>query len=217
MQDNNTAATPPSLGAPQHLLDGWYLWLSLRLIQYGCWLSLQLPIALLIRNYRSSLTSDDLGGSAYMIAANHQSALDPFIILACLPWNIFTHMLPYRFFLHNAFLRFFPLRWFLLGGGCFPARPGTRYTFGLGAAEHFLKAGQTIFIFPEGMRSAYATVKPKRGVAELAALPNVEIIPVKILWQRRGYWRRSFTINIGKPFAAQESSAEEIMACVHSL
>jgi len=54
-------------------------------------------------------------------------------------------------------------------------------------------------------------------VAELAALPNVEIIPVKILWQRRGYWRRSFTINIGKPFAAQESSAEEIMACVHSL
>lgn len=167
------------------------------------------------RRVRIDLTIDDLRpGIRYMIAANHQSQFDTFVICRELPWsiwkrlNVFRVLVYYKVFLH-------PLGHALMVAiGGFPATPVKNMTSGLEATRAYMARGQTIMIFPEARRTLPRATKPHNGVAVLAAEPNVRIIPVHIQWTRGR--RRSYQMTIGKPLSSG-LSAQKIMDEIYAL
>jgi 1-acyl-sn-glycerol-3-phosphate acyltransferase len=165
------------------------------------------------------LTISDLDDQhSYVVAANHRSAIDPFTIGGGFSFAIYRKLKPFRFFAHNFFFNRWWMYPFLVIFGCFPARfdENSKLETGLPLAEKLLQKGQTIFIFPEGKRVAPGEGEARPGVAVLAAVKSVQIIPAKIEW--RGVWlfRRSSVI-IGKPFSAAGQSPQEILDRVYAL
>jgi 1-acyl-sn-glycerol-3-phosphate acyltransferase len=132
-----------------------------------------------------------------------------------LPLWSWRQLTPFRYFVYNR-LFFTPLlHWIFLAFGCFPTKSNDRLPAGLPFAETVIKLGQTPFIFPEGKRAKQGS-PARAGIAELAKLPAVEIIPVHIEWSSRG-WLRRYTITIGRPFDGGAMSADEIMKLIYDL
>jgi 1-acyl-sn-glycerol-3-phosphate acyltransferase len=188
----------------------------IRLFQALCWLVFQIGLLIYVRKRSVRLSRKDINGSPLVFAANHQSQLDHFLILACLPFGMFWQLTPMRFFAHNGLFKSPLTKLGIMLGGSFPTRAYKNYLFGLEGARQLMGRGQHLFIFPEGKRSPYDTVPAKSGVAELARLPKVKIIPVQIKWTRRRWWR-SCTIIIGEPFSAAKDSAQDIMDHIYAL
>ena len=150
-----------------------------------------------------------------MIAANHQSMFDPFVICSALPLRFFPHLAPFRYFAHNALFDKI-LRPFLFSFGAFPASRNNYYIYGLEAAKTFLSQHQTVMIFPEGRRVPVST-RPRSGVEVLAKNPNVEIIPVHLQWQKNKWGLRSYQLTVGHPLKEKGLSARQIMNRVYKL
>jgi 1-acyl-sn-glycerol-3-phosphate acyltransferase len=160
---------------------------------------------------------DDLRpGYRYVIAANHQSMLDPFIVCASLPRAVWQRLRPYRYFAHNGLFRNILLRNFLLSLGSFPARPHHRYASGLDAAVSFLGHHQTVVIFPEGKRTPHK-IAGKPGVSALASLRDVGVIPAHISWQRGRFGRRTFRLVIGRPLHDIGLTSDELLDHIYAL
>jgi 1-acyl-sn-glycerol-3-phosphate acyltransferase len=155
--------------------------------------------------------------TVYVIAANHQSAFDHFMILVSLPLGFFVNAAPYRFMTLNVFFKKLWLRTFLIFCGSFPAREDKRHIYGLSAAERFIRMGQTVLIFPEGTRNLPGTAEPKTGVTILAKHRNVKILPAKIMWYKTSHWKRWCTVSIGQPFKATDMTPQEIMDRIYDL
>ncbi len=155
-------------------------------------------------------------GFCYVIAANHQSMLDPFVICSCLPYPVWSLLRSFRFMAYNALFKKQPLRSILLSLGSFPASAHTQYASGLNAAMSFLAQGQTVVIFPQGERRPLKG-RARTGVRVLADLPKVVVIPARIEWQRQGRWRRSFTLVVGRPALEQNSTAQQILDRIYRL
>ncbi|MDQ2622229.1 MAG: 1-acyl-sn-glycerol-3-phosphate acyltransferase, partial [Actinomycetota bacterium] len=101
---------------------------------------------------------------ATIVAANHRSFLDPFVIGACLPWSKPMN--------YVAKVELFEKRWqgfFLCRLGAFPIRRGEADDLAIETAEQVLARGGSICIFPEGTRIRKGSLgRPKRGVGRLA-------------------------------------------------
>ncbi|HSX02262.1 MAG TPA: lysophospholipid acyltransferase family protein [Candidatus Saccharimonadia bacterium] len=152
----------------------------------------------------------------YIVAANHQSMFDPFIICVALPPGILAGLAPLRFFAHNALFDKF-LRHFLFAFGAFPASANASYIYGLTAAQLFLKHHQSIMIFPEGKRTPHK-IRPRSGIEVLAKTPQVKIIPVHIEWCRGRWLWPSYAITVGKPLeAAEKLTALQILNRIYRL
>lgn len=136
----------------------------------------------------------------HVIVANHQSALDSYIILATLPFRTFSQLLPVRFFTANVYLRHWWQRAFLFSFGCFRAYSTDSKLSGVKGGLQLSDAGQTLFIFPEGKRNREGTpIKPKIGIGYLVQKRNFTILPVYI--NLRNHKRKSKTeVTWGKPF-----------------
>lgn len=188
-----------------------------KVVQMMYWITLQ-PLALiLVRKRRITLSPSDFDpGRHYVIAANHQSQADHFLVGACLPFGAAYKVSPLRYLAHNGLFKNLFIHLLVLLGGAFPTRPHSRYSHGLDTAFYFLENNQSVMIFPEGRRSPYKSAQPRSGVAELAKFPNTDIIPVQILWRRRGLWRDCH-MAIGKPVHASGKTAQEIMEIIHGL
>ncbi|HTE57970.1 MAG TPA: lysophospholipid acyltransferase family protein [Verrucomicrobiae bacterium] len=147
----------------------------------------------------------------YVIYANHQSMLDPLVICASLPVSWLRQLLPFRFFIENAYFKG-PGKLLLNSLGGFPAHYQSGTAYGLDKARAVMGAGQTVVIFPPGRRTREPIAKP--GISVLATHPNVELIPINIDWKHR--WHCS--VHIGQPIdSARASSAEELMQHVYDL
>ncbi|WP_158263816.1 lysophospholipid acyltransferase family protein [Deinococcus arcticus] len=126
-------------------------------------------------------------GSPLVVAANHVSALDPFLVARALP--------PGRFLQFMAKKELFVpgIGDIIRAGGSFPVdRSGTD----LGAvrtALRVLKAGGTVGIFPQGTRGG---AEMQGGVALIAAKGRAPILPAGI--SRRG---RAWVIQFGEPIS----------------
>jgi 1-acyl-sn-glycerol-3-phosphate acyltransferase len=135
-----------------------------------------------------------------IVASNHRSFLDPFVIAALLPWR--------RRIQFVAKVELFEHRWqgWLLSRlGAFPIRRGQADEVAMETARLAVERGGTVVIFPEGTRirrGALAT--PKRGVGRLALESGAAVLPVAVTGSehvRRG-WRirpRKVKLRAGRP------------------
>ena len=133
-----------------------------------------------------------------LLASNHRSFSDPFMIGMCL-------RRPLRFV---AKVELFDKRWkawLLLALGAFPIRRGESDEEAMETARVILERGGAVGIFPEGTRVRPGPLgDPKRGVGRLAIETGAPIVPVAVLGSegiRRGWLirPRRVTVRCGTP------------------
>jgi 1-acyl-sn-glycerol-3-phosphate acyltransferase len=117
----------------------------------------------------------------YIIASNHPSKLDPFIILASLPFRTYLKLIPTRFVTTQNYLIKWHHKFFLIPLGCISNKP-QKNKKPLEILEKRLRSGETIFIFPRGeLEKRGLKSEPKVGVVYLERnVKGSKIIPVKI-------------------------------------
>ncbi len=114
----------------------------------------------------------------FILAANHLSFVDPFIILATVPPSTFSQLytLGWEPFFRSPFRR-----WVARVGHVIPVGPETPLINVLKASVALLRNGKSLLIFPEGERSLDGQLLPfKKGLGVLACELHIPIIPVKI-------------------------------------
>jgi 1-acyl-sn-glycerol-3-phosphate acyltransferase len=162
---------------------------------------------------------DLLDSKQYVIVSNHQTNIDPFIILPLMGWKVLGRLGSIRLFAHTVLFNFWLRRWAMLAFGAFPAREHPTLPYGLSYAQDQLKAGgRTVMIFPEGRMSKPRETEPKPGVSVMAGWPKVMILPVHIEWEHVGrVFGGKLRVHVGAPFSGKGMSATEIMDRVYDL
>jgi len=117
----------------------------------------------------------------HIIASNHPSMPDPFIILAAMPFRDFVRILPIRFITTEKYMRPWYMGTFLSFLGCL----STSKKNGKKPLQDYvkrLKEGETMFIFPRGWLEKKGTVhSAKIGVAYMEReVQNSKIHLVKV-------------------------------------
>jgi glycerol-3-phosphate dehydrogenase (NAD(P)+) len=158
-----------------------------------------------------------------LLASNHRSFSDPFVLGTCLGR-------PLRFV---AKVELFEKRWqarLLLALGAFPIRRGESDEQAMETARVILERGGAVGIFPEGTRVRPGPLEePKRGIGRLALETGAPVVPVAVIGTediRRG-WRirpRNVTVRCGRPLtfprpldgSASSHLAQEVTARVWS-
>lgn len=158
-----------------------------------------------------------------LLAANHRSFLDPFVIGAITTRPIY----------YVAKRELFERRWraWLLNSlGAFPIDRGASDEQAIATARTILRRGDCVLIFPEGTRVRPGPLgAPRRGVGRLALETDAPVVPIAVIGTedvRRG-WRvrpRKVTIRCGRPLRFPDVSnpspglaaavTERIWACV---
>src|ERR687897_2424314 len=111
-----------------------------------------------------------------IVASNHRSFLDPFVIAMTLPWGRPLH--------YVAKVELFGSRWqgWLLNRlGAYPVRRGQSDDETLTTSREVLERGGAICIFPEGTRIRSGSLaRPKRGFGRLALETGAAVLPVAV-------------------------------------
>src|ERR1700744_3448527 len=134
-----------------------------------------------------------------IIASNHRSFLDPFVI-ACMARRPMYYVAKKEIFLYNRLLA-----WALGALGAFPVDRGAGDSDFIDPAKANLARGDIVLIFPEGTRTRPGSLgQPKRGVGRLALETGAPVVPVAVIGTeavRRG-WRirpHRVTLRCGRP------------------
>ena len=144
------------------------------------------------------LGRDHVPEGGVILAANHRSFLDPFIIGCCVRRPIYF----------AAKQELFSNRlqgWFLNCLGAFPVRRGGSDEESVATALELLDRGEAVVIFPEGRRIRHGSVdRPKRGVGRLALESGAPVVPVAVTGTehaRRGWVFRPVRVKVrcGRP------------------
>jgi glycerol-3-phosphate dehydrogenase (NAD(P)+) len=152
-----------------------------------------------------------------IVASNHRSFLDPFVLGALLPWR--------RQIQFVAKVELFEPKWqgwILSRLGAFPIRRGRSDETAMETAALAVERGGTVVIFPEGTRIRRGSLaRPKRGVGRLALETGAPVLPVAVTgseYVRRG-WRirpRKVRLRAGTPmtFPRTEKPSPSLAATV---
>ncbi|MGH2892962.1 MAG: 1-acyl-sn-glycerol-3-phosphate acyltransferase, partial [Solirubrobacteraceae bacterium] len=111
-----------------------------------------------------------------IIASNHRSFLDPFVI-ACMARRPMYYVAKKEIFLYNRLLA-----WVLAALGAFPVDRGAGDADFIDTAKAILARGDIVLIFPEGTRTRPGSLgRPKRGVGRLALETGAPVVPIAVL------------------------------------
>jgi 1-acyl-sn-glycerol-3-phosphate acyltransferase len=132
-----------------------------------------------------------------IIASNHRSFLDPFVI-ATIARRPMYYVAKEELFQRRL------TAWFLNALGAFPVRRGQGDADMLDTAKAILERGDAVLIFPEGTRIRPGALgRPRRGVGRLALETGAPVVPVAVIGTeavRKG-WRirpRKVRVRIGR-------------------
>jgi 1-acyl-sn-glycerol-3-phosphate acyltransferase len=150
-----------------------------------------------------------------LLAANHRSFLDPFVIGTLVRRPVY----------YMAKRELFDKRWqaWLLNAlGAFPVDRGHGDAAAMDTARAILRRGDCVVVFPEGTRVRRGPLgSPRRGVGRLVLETGVPVVPVAVFGSehvRRG-WRirpRRVRLRVGRPmsFPTSGSSSPALAAAV---
>ena len=144
------------------------------------------------RGHVSGVENLPLGGSC-LIAANHTSHLDPFIIGSQMPRQV-------TFFARKTLWKPGFAAWWLDAVGVIPVdRDGGSDVTAIKRVLNALKLEKIIIMFPEGTRSPDGQLqKPKPGVGLFACRAQVPVVPVRIFGSFEAFGK-SGTVRFGAP------------------
>lgn len=147
----------------------------------------------------SRISKDHIPASGGVIlASNHRSFLDPFVIGCCLRRPIY--FVAKKELFDNRLTG-----WFLNCLGAFPIRRGESDEEAMATARALLERGDAVVIFPEGTRIRTGSLgRAKRGVGRLALQTGAPVVPIAITGSeraRRGWRVRPVKVKIrcGRP------------------
>jgi long-chain acyl-CoA synthetase len=160
----------------------------------------------------------------FIITPNHQSYLDPFVLMGVLPLAVLRQL----FYVGaTEYFESSLTSWLARRLNIVPVDPDANLLAGLQAGAFGLRHGKVLVVFPEGERSIDGGVKAfKRGAALLAEHLDVPIVPVAIdgmfdIWPRMRPldWRRLLPwsghhvrIRFGEPIKPDGCVSEELTA-----
>src|SRR3954466_1519691 len=148
-----------------------------------------------------------------ILAANHRSFLDPFIVGICVRRPVYF----------VAKRELFERRWqgwILNALGAFPIRRGESDAESMETARQILERGDVVVIFPEGTRIRTGSLgKAKRGVGRLVLESGAPVVPVAVHGTeraRRGWRIRPVKVKVrlGRPltFPRAENASPSLAA-----
>jgi glycerol-3-phosphate dehydrogenase (NAD(P)+) len=152
---------------------------------------------------------------ALILAANHRSFLDPFVIGTLVRRPVY----------YMAKRELFAKRWqaWLLSSlGAFPVDRGASDTEAIDTARAILERGDCVVLFPEGTRVRPGPLgAPRRGVGRLALETGAPVAPIAVIGTEdvRNRWRirpRKVRLRVGRPvrFPMPERASPGVAAAV---
>jgi long-chain acyl-CoA synthetase len=150
----------------------------------------------------------------YLICPNHQSYIDPFILVSTLPYNVFSRM----FFVgYSAFFNSLVMKIVARLTNIVPVDPDAHLLRAMKAGAYGLRQGRILCIFPEGSRSFEGELLDfKKGAAILSRELAAPIVPVGIQGTYRVWPKDSLrirphkvTIKFGAPLTPVSSDAPD--------
>lgn len=149
-----------------------------------------------------------------ILAANHASYFDAFILVAALPRRVVANLFALSF---EAFFRGRLMSWWGRQIHIIPVDMDTHLVRALQTSAHVLRSGKILCVFPEGERSADGTIRPfRKGAGILVRELGVPVLPAHIdgafeAWPRGRAWPRirPLRVRFGPVVQPGERSAGE--------
>ena len=134
-----------------------------------------------------------------VFASNHRSYTDP--VLIAMPTRVpCSFMAKEELFHQNVFFTAL-----IKAFGAFPVTRGKGDSAAIDMSMDRLNIGRNLVIFPEGTRSKDGKVgKGKTGVALIAAMAQVSVVPVGINFEGSLKFRKKIVVRFGKPISPEE-------------
>ncbi|HEX6229494.1 MAG TPA: 1-acyl-sn-glycerol-3-phosphate acyltransferase [Solirubrobacterales bacterium] len=157
------------------------------------------PFCLVYFRYQREMRENGRIKGGVIVAANHRSFFDPFIIGGALPWGR-----PMNYVAKQELVQHRWQAWLLSRLGAFPIRRNESDEESMETARLVVERGGAVCIFPEGTRIRRGTLaSPRRGVGRLALQTGAPVVPTAVFGTehvRRG-WRirpRKVKVRLGR-------------------
>lgn len=153
------------------------------------------PVFFLFYNYRISGRENIPEDGAYIVCANHVSAIDPILVALSLPRKM-HFMAKAELFKNKLLAKLLEVL------GAFPIKRGEADLKSIKTSLKLLGSGRIISLFPEGTRNKTSELFAEPGIAMLSIKAKVPVLPIAIMSNYK-FFNKTF-IKIGKPVVLSE-------------